>query len=238
MKCILKFFFPTIVFENVIFAFLIRYWDEFKLALFSSYLYWFHQHNWSNYWCTNVNDTYVMLCYRNQNADGFTGKTECLISEDGISFTEPGDRNHKVYELNHDYDRYAKMTTFMGKATLVGVTSDKQRDDNFHKFVEVFNSDTHKWELKWKSTIGENSIQMIQYYGLVSYKDKLMHLGGNKIKPYEAYTGYSVVASYSGKQFFYLDSSFAKWERAINYHVSSNFTKGKGMGLSLTSKYD
>ena len=124
--------------------FLVRYGDGFKSSVFSNYLSRFPK--WSNYWCANVNDTYVMLCYRNQINGAYTRKSECLISEDGIKFTEPDDVNHIVYELNHDYETYAKMTTFMGQPVLVGQTPDSA--GNVQKYVEVFHAGSKRWELK------------------------------------------------------------------------------------------
>ena len=201
------------------FASLIRTWNGFEGSIFSNHLGKFENFVSDHYWCTNVNDEYVILCYRNQNNKQFTGESECLVSNDGMQFTEPGSDNHIVYELNHDYDGFAKMTTFMGQAVIVGQTASPVQ-----KYVEVFNSKSKQWELKTtvegEFYLGDNSIEMIAYYGLVAYKNKLMHLGGNNIVNDNPH---------SAKQLFYLDSSFGKWKRSTKYR----WTTGAGMGLSL-----
>ena len=139
-----------------------------------------------------------------------------------MKFTEPSHDNHIVYELNHDYDIFAKMTTFMGQAVLVGQSSDQ--DGNVRKYVEVFNAESEKWELKTTEK-GEvysrdSDIETIAYYGLVAYKDKLLHFGGLD-------TGGNTD---SGKQFYYLHSSFGKWERSTKYQLRpAPLTKGMGV---------
>ena len=122
---------------------------------------------------------------------------------DGIQF------DFTNYELNKDYNQYARMTTFNGQAVLIGIVS--QHNGDFatwaNKYVEVFDEDENEWILKDPNKFTEDMNWSAQY-ALVPLKDKLLHLGGNDIGEddvkYHNYLG------------FYLDTEFSKWTKLAN----------------------
>ena len=133
---------------------------------------------------------------------------------DGIQF------DFTNYELNNDYNQYARMTTFNGQAVLIGIVS--QHNDDFateaNKYVEVFDEHENEWILKNPKKQFED-LNWSAQFALVPLKDKLLHLGGNDI-------GESDV-KYHNHLGFYLDTEFSEWKK-LEYIGYLNGKKGRG----------
>ena len=112
------------------------------------------------------------------------------------------------------------MTTFNGQAVLIGIVSHLEGGKTqANKYVEVFNRDKSKWQLKNPSDV-YGDVNWSAQYALVPFKNKLLHLGGNDVGE-----GKLFFHMYLG---FYLDTEFSKWNQLENI---TTLTQG---GISKT----
>ena len=169
----------------------------------------------SDYWCTNVNDNFFVLCYRYRNGYERHDSSECVISRDGIQFD-----NRKTSRLNADYNQYARMTTFDGKAVLVGIVSSHNGNHATAatKFVEVFDVNNNQWLLHRPED--RYGVAYTSQFALVPLKTKLLQLGGNDIG--------SGNYGYHGELGFYLDLMFTKWINFGNRDIDQDDLMGTG----------
>ena len=119
-----------------------------------------------------------------------------------------------IYNLNKDFNHFAKMTTFNGQAVIVGIvvgaykTEDQKRvAKNSNKYVEIFDRVQNKWLLQ---SPGDNSnwTNWITQFALVSLKNILLHLGGNDIGSPPGASSYQNNYERSN---FHLDSMYENW---------------------------
>lgn len=92
-----------------------------------------------------------------------------------------------IYNLNKDFNHFARMTTFNGQAVIVGIVADNYKTEKqervakrSNKYVEIFDSVENKWLLQ---TPGDKSnlTNWITQFALVPLKNNLLHIGGNDI---------------------------------------------------------
>ena len=176
---------------------------------YRGYVFW-NFSKWADYWCTNVNDEFIILCYRHQQGEILSGYSECIKTTNGVDFDRPNS-GRKTYKLNKDYNRYARMTTFNGQAVLIGIAQPQ-------KYVEVFDKNEGQWLLKNPSHQFDDLNWSVQY-ALVPLKDKLLHLGGNDFGDSNL-----LYYNYLGS---YLDAEFSKWTR-LEQRTNVNGKPGPG----------
>ena len=119
-----------------------------------------------------------------------------------------------IYNLNKDFNHFAKMTTFNGQAVIVGIvvgaykTEDQKRvAKNSNKYVEIFDRVQNKWLLQ---SPGDNSnwTNWITQFALVPLKNKLLHIGGNDIGSPSRSSSYQADYEHSS---FNLDLRYKNW---------------------------
>ena len=162
-------------------------------------------YKFADYWCTNVNDEFIILCFRRSSSPTSQG---CIKTENGITF------DNTNYKLNKDYNRFAKMTTFNGLAVIVGIVGSDIRTEfgkevvkEANKYVEIFDGVSNQWLLKSPKDTS-HLLNWITQFALVPLKNNLLHLGGNDIGSAPASSAYHSNYEISS---FQLDSVYQKW---------------------------
>ena len=157
---------------------------------------------WADYWCTNVDDEFVILCYRHQQGEILKGWSECIKTTNGIHFD-----NQNPIRLNKDYNEYAKMVTFQGQAVIVGIVNTKinlpdgSDAQSVFKHVEIFDKERREWSLKTPED--KYGVRWTSNFALIPFKNKLLQLGGRDIGEGQL--------SYHGRLAFFLNSTFTAW---------------------------
>ena len=119
-----------------------------------------------------------------------------------------------TYNLNKDFNHFARMTTFNGQAVMVGIVASDYRDEKeehvaeiSNKYVEIFDKVQNKWLLQ---SPGDDTylINWITQFALVPLKNKLLHIGGNDIGSPSRSSSYQADYEHSS---FNLDLRYKNW---------------------------